>query len=66
MVWNSFADFLAMGQYGLYVWGSFIVMALAMTLEPLLLITGGKKLIARLKQQLRANASAKPATRPQE
>ncbi|MBL8334833.1 MAG: heme exporter protein CcmD [Rubrivivax sp.] len=23
MHWSSFADFLAMGGYGLYVWGSF-------------------------------------------
>jgi heme exporter protein D len=25
MVWDSFADFLHMGGYGLYVWGSVIV-----------------------------------------
>lgn len=23
MVWNSFADFVHMGGYGLFVWGSF-------------------------------------------
>ena len=28
MYWNSLSDFLAMGNHGLYVWGSFIVMAL--------------------------------------
>ena len=28
--WNSFADFLAMGGYGLYVWGSFGVTALVL------------------------------------
>jgi heme exporter protein D len=36
MNWNSAADFFAMGGYGLYVWGSYAVAALAMTLEPLL------------------------------
>lgn len=27
MIWSSWADFLAMGGYGLYVWGSFGVTA---------------------------------------
>lgn len=54
MYWSSFADFLAMGTHGVYVWGSVIVMALAMIVEPLLLIRGHKSLVARLKRQLRA------------
>ena len=54
MYWNSFSDFLAMGHHGLYVWGSFSIMAIAMMLEPLLLIAGRKKLITRLQRQLRA------------
>ena len=33
MNWNSWSDFLAMGGYGLYVWGSFGVTALAIALE---------------------------------
>lgn len=36
MNWNSASDFFAMGGYGLYVWGSYAVAALAMVLEPLL------------------------------
>lgn len=31
--WTSVADFLAMGGYGLYVWGSFGVTALVLALE---------------------------------
>ena len=31
--WASASDFLAMGGYGLYVWGSFGVTALVMALE---------------------------------
>lgn len=54
MYWSSFADFLAMGKHGVYVWGSVIVMALAMIVEPLLLIRGHRALVARLKRQLRA------------
>lgn len=33
MVWNSFADFMAMGGYGLYVWGSFGVTAAVLAAE---------------------------------
>ncbi len=52
--WNSLADFLAMGKHGIYVWGSFIVMAALMILEPILLARSRKSLIARLKRQYRA------------
>ena len=54
MYWNSLSDFLAMGNHGLYVWGSFIVMAVLMILEPILLVRSRKDLIARLKRQYRA------------
>lgn len=33
MVWNSWSDFVAMGGYGLYVWGSFGVTALVLAAE---------------------------------
>ena len=52
--WNSLADFLAMGKHGAYVWGSFVVMAALMILEPILLARSRKSLIARLKRQYRA------------
>ena len=54
MYWTSFSDFLAMGNHGVYVWGSVIVMAIAMIVEPLLLIRGQKALITRLLRQFRA------------
>ena len=54
MYWNSFAEFLAMGRHGLYVWGSFAVMALAMIAEPLIVVQDQKRLVARLKRQFRA------------
>jgi heme exporter protein D len=62
--WNSFAEFLAMGQHGVYVWGSVGVMALAMILEPLLLVRGQKDLVARLQSQLRAEKHDRSADRP--
>ena len=54
MYWNSFSEFIAMGNHGIYVWGSVAVTALIMIMEPVLLLRGRKKLIARLKRQLRA------------
>ncbi|WP_374681686.1 heme exporter protein CcmD [Accumulibacter sp.] len=54
MHWNSFAEFLAMGNHALYVWGSVVVMAVMMLAEPMLLMRGRKTLVARLKRQLRA------------
>jgi heme exporter protein D len=35
MIWNSVADFFAMGGYGLYVWGSFGACAAGIFVEPL-------------------------------
>lgn len=52
--WNSFADFLAMGGYGFYVWGSFGVTALIMAIEPILVARQRKTTIARVRRQLRA------------
>lgn len=34
--WNSASEFFAMGGYGLYVWGSYLVTAAFMLAEPLL------------------------------
>ena len=56
--WNSFAEFFAMGGYGLYVWGIFGVTALIMTVEPILVARNRKTTIARLKRQMRAESRA--------
>jgi len=61
MYWNSISEFLAMGNHGLYVWGSVGVMAFAMIMEPLLLIRGHKSLVVRLRRQLRAEQTARSA-----
>ena len=54
--WNSLGDFLAMGGYGLYVWGSFGVTALIMIVEPIIVARNRKNTISRLKRQLRAES----------
>jgi heme exporter protein D len=56
--WNSFSDFLAMGGYGFYVWGSFGVTALIMAVEPILVARTRKQTLARLKRQLRAEGKS--------
>jgi heme exporter protein D len=38
MNWGGFAEFFAMGGYGLYVWGSYAVTALLIALEITLLV----------------------------
>ncbi len=43
MNWNSFAEFLNMGGYGLYVWGSFGVTALLVAGEIALLAQRRRK-----------------------
>ena len=63
--WNSFSDFIAMGGYGTYVWGSFSVTALIMAIEPIVAIRNQKTLIARLKRQIRAESRADHRTAAQ-
>ena len=52
--WNSFADFIAMGGYAGYVWGSFGMTILIMGLEPIMAARHRRTVIARLQRQLRA------------
>ncbi|MDR0736401.1 MAG: heme exporter protein CcmD [Zoogloeaceae bacterium] len=54
MYWNSLSDFLAMGGYGLYVWGSFGMTALVMLLEPWLALRRQRAIRLLLARQLLA------------
>ncbi|MDR0233191.1 MAG: heme exporter protein CcmD [Zoogloeaceae bacterium] len=53
MYWNSFSDFLHMGGYGLYVWGSFGMTALVMVVETWLAARQAKAVRRRLVRQIR-------------
>ena len=53
-MWNSPAEFFAMGGYALYVWSSFGMCALILLLEPLVIRARNKAVIRRLHQQLLA------------
>jgi len=50
MQWNSASEFFAMGGYGLYVWGSFGVCAIAMIAEPLLVQHRRKQALRQIQQ----------------
>jgi len=54
MMWNSVGDFFAMGGYGLYVWGSYGVVAAWMALEPWL-VTRRHALAVRALDELHAD-----------
>jgi heme exporter protein D len=54
MTWNSMSDFWHMGGYGLYVWGSFGVCAVALVAERVLL----KLRIGAIRRSLRRRARA--------
>ena len=57
--WQSFPEFLAMGGYAGYVWGSFGATALIMLAEPIVAIRRRNSLIARLKRQTRAERESR-------
>lgn len=60
MIWESWNDFLMMGGYALYVWGSVIVVFGFMAGEAMLLMLRGKSIRTRLAN---ARASNAPHTR---
>lgn len=51
MTWNSWSDFLAMGGYGLFVWGSLGVCGLVCVFEPILLNLRRRALLAEVREQ---------------
>jgi heme exporter protein D len=51
MNWNSPAEFFAMGGYGLYVWGSFGLVGIAMALEPFLVKRRHTQIVQTLRHQ---------------
>ena len=51
MTWGSFSEFLAMGGYGLYVWGSMGVCALVCIFEPIALNLKRRALLNEVREQ---------------
>ena len=44
MQWGSVSEFLAMGGYGLYVWGAYVVTAVVIAAELVTLVRRGRTL----------------------
>ena len=55
MTWVSFGEFLAMGGYGLFVWGSIGVCALVCVFEPISLNLKRRALLAEVHGQAAAD-----------
>ncbi len=49
MIWNNWSDFFAMGGYGLYVWGSVILVFAVILGEVIELAWRGKAIRAELR-----------------
>lgn len=60
MNWQSAADFFAMGGYGLYVWGSFGICALAFAVEFFFLSQRGNAIVRSLRQRVLAEQMGPP------
>jgi heme exporter protein D len=50
MYWKSFDDFLHMGGYGLYVWGSYGMTLAIMVVEPMLAARRRRTALAQVGQ----------------
>ena len=53
MSWGSVGEFLHMGGYGLYVWGSYGVTFVLLAVEVFTLVRRERALVARLKRELK-------------
>ena len=53
-MWNSPAEFFAMGGYALYVWCSFGMCALVFLIEPLTVRARYKAIVHRLQREVMA------------
>ncbi len=52
MNWNSFEEFLAMGGYAPYVWGSYALVLLLMLLEPVLAARRHRRALEQVRDSL--------------
>jgi len=50
MIWKSLDDFIAMGGYGFYVWGSYLVTAVVIMAE-LLMLRARRRAIENARKQ---------------
>lgn len=58
MQWNSLSEFLAMGGYGFYVWGSFGLTAAVVVIETLLIRRQRTELLRNLRNELLSESTS--------
>lgn len=58
MQWNSLSEFLDMGGYAFYVWGSFGLTLVVMLGEPLLIRAQRKATLRNLRNELQSERSS--------
>lgn len=51
MQWNSFSDFIHMGGYGLYIWGSFGMCLVTMLTELILVLSRQRNIQRKITEQ---------------
>ena len=56
MNWHSFAEFGEMGGYGVYVWGSYAMTAVALAWEALMLVQRRRSVSQELRDLVRLRA----------
>jgi heme exporter protein D len=54
--WGSISEFFAMGGYGLYVWGSYVVTAAVIAIEIAVLVRRARTLQARAGRNVEAGS----------
>lgn len=62
MQWNSVSEFLAMGGYAFYVWGSFGMTAVVVALEILVIHLQRKSTLRHLRSQLESELESESAS----
>jgi len=63
VIWNSFSEFIHMGGYAMFVWGSYGVTAIFMIGEVVLLSQRRRTLVQRLGRLIRANLAKSPGNK---
>ena len=51
MIWSGPAEFFNMGGYAFYVWGSFLVFALAIAAETIFVVRRRKQVLRQLRHE---------------
>jgi heme exporter protein D len=60
MNWSSFAEFVAMGGYGLYVWGSFAMVSAALVWEAIMLAQRRQRALEGVGEQRALSKGGRP------